>query len=385
MATHHWHFEFHQRIGEIDAIAWNQLVKENDPFLNHHFLHALEVHECVGETFGWLPSHLAVYQDDKLIGAVPLYIKYNSYGEFVFDHTWAQAWQQVGLPYYPKLVTSVPYSPVTGQRFLTHPDLSENDCVTLLTEMLEQIEVFASQHGMSGWHCLFAEKNQQAWLESQTDILVRHDCHFHWFNQDYRNFDDFLATLTAKKRKNILQERRSIQQSGMQIRTLNGHTATAEDWTIFSELYVKTFTDKWSTPTLNEGFFKEVAQALPDQTVLIMAEDTSGQSVAGALMYRSDNTLFGRHWGCFKEVKNLHFEACYYQGIEYAIKHGLALFEPGAGGEHKIARGFVPVKTRSAHWLTVNPFTKSLQNFLTAEKEATQAYCEECSQHVPYK
>lgn len=385
MATENWQFEFHQEISEIDASAWNQLVKENDPFLNHHFLHALEVHECVGETFGWLPRHLAVYQDSKLIGAVPLYIKYNSYGEFVFDHTWAQAWEQVGLPYYPKLVTSVPYSPVTGQRLLTHPDLSENERITLLTAMLERIKAFANRQGMSGWHCLFAEKTQQAWLESQTDILVRHDCHFHWFNQNYQSFDDFLEKLTAKKRKNIRQERRSIEQAGIQLRTLNGHSATSEDWATFSELYFKTFTEKWSTPTLNEGFFKTVAQALPDHVVLIMADDSSGQCIAAALMYRSDSTLFGRHWGCFQEVKNLHFEACYYQGIEYAIAHRLALFEPGAGGEHKIARGFVPVETHSAHWLTVNPFAKPMQNFLRAEKEATETYCKECAQHVPYK
>ncbi|MDG6773059.1 GNAT family N-acetyltransferase [Thiomicrorhabdus sp. ZW0627] len=377
-----YRIEFHKRINEIPASEWNALVSDNNPFIRYEFLDALEEHRCVSPEFGWLPHHMSVRQNGNLVAAMPLYEKHNSYGEFVFDHSWADAWQRIGLPYYPKLVTSIPYSPVTGPRLL----VSENHRKEPLQSLLvEQVQQYCLSHGFSGWHCLFANQNEQAWLSTQTDFYTRHDCHFHWFNRDYITFDDFLDKLTAKKRKNIRQERKSIDQSGIHIRVLDGHTASDDDWKRFNYFYHKTFTEKWSTPTLNEGFFKSVAKSLPDQTVLVMADNPDGVCIAGALMYRSDTILYGRHWGCIEEVKNLHFEACYYQGIEYAIRHKLERFEPGAGGEHKIARGFIPVETQSSHWVSPNPFPEGLAQFIVEERNAIEDYIEECSEHSPYR
>lgn len=374
--------EFHQRIADFSPEEWNALVTDNNPFVRHEFLDALERHKCVSAEFGWIPHHIGIRHDGQLIAVMPLYEKHNSYGEFVFDHSWADAWQRVGLPYFPKLVTSVPYSPVAGPRFLiSHRYCREN----LQSLIVQQVQTFALTNGFSGWHFLFANESEQSWLSNQDDFYTRHDCHFHWFNRQYTYFNDFLNALTAKKRKNIKQERKSIEKAGINLRVLDGHTASDEDWHLFSHFYYKTFTEKWSTPTLNEGFFKSVAKALPEQTVLVMADDVNGRCIAGALMYRSDSVLFGRHWGCIEEIKNLHFEACYYQGIEYAIQHKLERFEPGAGGEHKIARGFIPVETMSSHWVSPNPFPEGLAQFVVEERNAIENYMAECMEHSPYK
>lgn len=377
-------YQFHPQLAELPAEAWNALIDDGNPFVNHHFLNAMEQHGCVGERYGWLPCHLSVHQQQRLVAAVPLYIKTNSYGEFVFDHSWAQAWQQVGLPYFPKLVSAVPYSPVTGPRFLVASHLSARQQSELIALCIEQIQQFAQQHNLSGWHILFAEKTQQAGLATHADMLIRHDCHFHWFNRHYGTFDDFLQRLTPKKRKNIRQERAHLVKNGISLRQLDGYSASDEDWENFSYFYHKTFSDKMSLATFNTAFFKAVAHALPDKVLLVLADNTAGECVGGALMYRSDTVLYGRHWGCKEEIKFLHFEACYYQGIDYAIQHGLECFEPGAGGEHKIARGFVPVITQSAHWLHFNPFAQGIQQFLTDEKAMIENYYAECLTHSPY-
>lgn len=385
MTDSNYSYQFHSNLSEIPADDWNRLVTDNNPFIRHEFLNALEDHHCVSERFGWIPHHLAVYQNSELIAALPLYEKHNSYGEFVFDHTWAEAWQKVGLAYFPKLVTSIPYSPVTGPRLLVKQTLPEAEKQQLWQQMIDQVQQFALDNGFSGWHCLFANQTEQAWLNQQPNFYTRTDCHFHWFNQNYQFFDDFLAQLTAKKRKNIKQERKRILNSGVTLRVLDGHSATDQDWTNFAFFYHKTFTDKWSTPTLNEAFFKSVAKALPDQVVLVLADNPAGECIAGSLMYRSETVLYGRHWGCTQEVKHLHFEACYYAGIEYAVKHGLQRFEPGAGGEHKIARGFIPVKTQSAHWLAPNPFDEGLKHFEIEEAKLIEQYYLENQKHSPYK
>lgn len=387
MTNSPFEFRFHSQLAELDAAEWNALIDDANPFVNFHFLNAMEQHGCVGERYGWLPCHLSVRQNQRLIAAVPLYLKTNSYGEFVFDHSWAQAWQQVGLPYFPKLVTAVPYSPVSGPRFLLASTLSAAQKSALIDLCIQQIQQFTQQQELSGWHILFAEKTQQAGLAAlanASDWLIRHDCHFHWFNRAYQNFDDFLQTLAPKKRKNIRQERAHLQRAGITLRQLDGHSATDEDWDHFAYFYHKTFSEKMSLATFNSAFFKAVAKALPNQVLLVLADNTAGECVGGALMYRSDTVLYGRHWGCKDEIKFLHFEACYYQGIDYAIQHGLQRFEPGAGGEHKIARGFVPVVTQSAHWLRVNPFVRGIAQFLEDEEQMIRHYCAECESHSPY-
>ncbi len=369
----------HNNISDISANSWNALVTDNNPFLRHEFLQALEQHNCVGADFGWLPRHITIYEGDELIGAMPLYEKYNSYGEFVFDHAWAEAYQRAGLAYFPKLVSSIPYTPGSGQRLLVKQGLFEKVAPILLKSAIN----FAEKQKLSSLHILFPNTDQQDWLEKQ-EMLVRHDCQFHWYNDNYQSFDDFLSTLTSKKRKNIKQERKRVESSQVNIRVLDGYTASTQDWDNFALFYLRTFEEKWGTATLNAGFFKQVAEALPDQIVLVLA-DREGQCIAGSLMFRGDTILYGRHWGCIEHVDKLHFEACYYQGIDYCIRHGVNTFEPGAQGEHKIARGFVPTLTRSSHWLADSPFQASIERYVQHEREAIAEYIQNCKSHLPYK
>jgi hypothetical protein len=366
-------------LDQVSPSCWNALVKDNNPFVRHEFLAALEHHGCVGEEFGWLPRHILVYENEELIGAMPLYEKYNSYGEFVFDNAWAQAYQRHGLDYYPKLVSSIPYTPASGQRLLAKAGREQDIFPVLLSVALQ----LAEKLGCSSIHWLFALAGEQDWLEQQ-GLISRHDCQFHWRNFDYQHFDDFLATLSSKKRKNIRQERRKVTDSGVQLRILDGHSATAEDWRQFAFFYTNTFESKWGIPTMNEGFFREVAEKIPDQVVLVLA-GLEGECIAGSLMYRSDTRLFGRHWGCTEYVDNLHFEACYYQGIEYCIQHGLAVFEPGAQGEHKVPRGFIPTQTRSAHWLASAEFQQPVRQHTMHEQRAVAHYMESVREHMPYR
>lgn len=377
--------KIHSQIADIPPQQWNALVQDNHPFSKHEFLYAMEEQGCVGQKFGWIPCHIGIYQaqtattEDVLIAAMPLYQKYNSYGEFVFDSSWAQAWQQHGMRYYPKLVSATPYTPANGQRLLCKNKHKKHVYPLILTALQELTET----HHFSGVHILFPQDDEQDWLETNQP-LVRHDCQFHWFNQNYQQFDGFLATLTQKKRKNIRQERRKLAQHNLTYRILNGHTASVADWDKFAYFYKKTFDEKLSTATFNAAFFKQIARTLPDQILLILA-DNQNNCIAGALLYQSDHTLYGRHWGCGEALAGLHFETCFYQGIEYAIQHGLHTFEPGAQGEHKIARGFIPVLTRSSHFMADNPFQAALEKFVEQERDAVQDYIKQCQQRSPYR
>lgn len=377
----------HPEINQIPADSWNALIKDNNPFLHHAFLSALETHACVGEEFGWVPCHIAIYDNQNaLIGAMPLYQKTNSYGEFVFDHAWADAYQRNNLAYFPKLVSSIPYTPANGGRMLSRPGSTSDEKNEVYSLLLQTIQQFAEEHHFSSFHCLFPLEHEQKWMEQQ-GLLTRHDCQFHWHNRGYQQFDDFLSRLTAKKRKNIRQERRRVVQQGITLRRLNGHSATTQDWQKFAHFYKRTFLEKGGYPTMNQGFFAEVAKKLPDQTLLIMADriNEKGDSdcIAGSLMYASDTTLYGRHWGCDEEIDKLHFEACYYQGIEYCIENQLQTFEPGAQGEHKIARGFIPTLTKSSHWLNNSPFQASIEKFVEHEQAGVAHYMN--ALHSPYK
>jgi len=367
-------------LDQVDAQQWNALVQDRNPFMQHAFLTALERHACVGAAFGWLPRHLVIYNDEQdLVGAMPLYEKYNSYGEFVFDHAWAEAYQRHGLDYFPKLVSSIPYTPASGQRLLAKPKQQAEIFPLLLAAAMELAQTLEA----SGVHWLFALASEQDWLEQQ-GLVARHDCQFHWRNFGYDSFDDFLKTLATKKRKNIRQERRKVRDSGVQLRLLNGHTATAKDWSDFAYFYQHTFESKWGIPTLNEGFFREVAQQLPDQVILVLA-DREESCIAGSLMFCSDTHLYGRHWGCTEYFDSLHFEACYYQGIEYCIQQGLHVFEPGAQGEHKVPRGFIPTLTRSSHWLLEEAFRQPVRQHTRHEQRAVARYINAAWEHLPYR
>lgn len=376
------HIRTISQIIDIPAKCWNGLEGGLDnPFIRHEFLLALEQHGCVGDKWGWHPRHLIVEDDEgRLIGAMPLYIKDNSYGEFVFDWSWADAYQQAGLRYYPKLVSGIPYSPVTGPRLLVAAGADRVDVKQRLGQAALE---YARDEGLSSLHILFTEEEDTAALEA-LQMMRRTGTQFHWFNRGYGSFDDYLATFTSSKRKKLKRERRRVVEQEIEIEVLDGHQATAEQWQAFTRFYLATFDKHWGHATLNEGFFRQLGETLPDSIVLVMAKHR-GKYVAAALSLRSHDTLYGRHWGCREEFHSLHFELCYYQGLDYCIAHGLSRFEPGAQGEHKVGRGFEPVPTWSAHWLANPQFASAVKNYLAHEHESMQEYMEELKGHLPYK
>ena len=370
---------FHPSIEEIDPVSWDRLVKNNNPFLKHAFLAAMERHGCVGDHFGWSPNHLAVYRENRLIGASPLYIKNNSYGEFVFDHAWADAYRRTGLAYYPKLVSAIPYTPATGSRLLIDP---EADADSVTQEMVRSIQEWLKEQGASSMHWLFTEEGEAARLRA-LGMLERLGVQFHWRNRGYGEFDEFLGALKAKRRKNIRRERRKVAEQGFRFRRIHGSQVMAWEWQLFADYYAKTFEERYSLPTFNAAFFQEIGKTLGDQVILVFAylEDNP---VAGALLYRSDSVLYGRHWGGASEFDSLHFETCYYQGIDYAIEQELECFEPGAQGEHKIWRGFLPTLTRSQHLIADGRFRAAIDDFLHRETPAMLNYYTNLSEGSPY-
>ncbi len=366
----------------ITAAEWNTLVPSQNPFLSHEFLSALERHACVGEQTGWLPWHVICRDEDgRLLGAAPLYLKYNSYGEFVFDWGWAEAYRQQGLSYYPKLVGAIPYTPATSPRLLLAAGQPQPGTVAraIVAFVLDE----SRHHGLSSIHWLFPPAAELEPMQEQ-GFLTRLGCQFHWQNQGYRDFPDFLDTLTAKRRKNIYRERRRVCEAGLEVRILSGQDASETQWQMIHEFYRSTFQRLGGVPTLTLPFFQDIAATLGERIVLVLAL-AQGHEVAGAISFRSADTLYGRHWGCRANYDSLHFEACYYQGLEYCIQHGLQRFEPGAQGEHKIHRGFLPALTYSAHWIAHPGFRRAIAQFLNRETPALRNYVQHWLQHSPYR
>ncbi|MFK5913171.1 MAG: GNAT family N-acetyltransferase [Woeseiaceae bacterium] len=366
---------------DVTSHQWNNLIDETFPFVKHEFLVALENNGAVGKEFGWITHFFLAYDEDELVGALPVYIKFNSYGEFVFDWAWADAYQQNGLRYYPKLVTSIPYTPATGPRILIEDTQRYTEIANILTQ---SVLSFAEESKVSSYHCLFTNKEDTEYFQNNPNFMMRLGCQFHWKNNNYKSFSHYLEFLTSKKRKQIKRERRLVNEQNIEFEILNGHTATEEQWDIYHRFYESTFERKSGMPTLSNAFFKEIARTMPDNIVLVLAKH-EGVYVASAFNLRGSNSLYGRHWGCSKDFDNLHFEACYYQGLEYCIDNNLQLFEPGAQGEHKIARGFMPTKTWSAHWIAHPQFSGSIKNFLSHETEGMLDYIEELNGHSPFK
>lgn len=368
-------------IREIEADEWNALAGQDNPFVRYEFLSALETHHSVGERYGWIPQHITLRDDARnLVGAVPLYIKDNSYGEFVFDWGWADAYHRSGVDYYPKLVVATPYTPATGPRLLV---AKHQDYATIARSLIEASVQHARKLKVSSLHWLFTNERDTQQLTG-LGFMQRLGCQFHWTNHDYDTFEQYLQTLTRGKRKNINQERRQVRDAGVQIEILNGHQTTQQHWQIFHRYYESTFMKLGGYATMSSEFFQEVARTMPDSVVLVMAKQ-DGRYIASALSFRGTDTLYGRHWGCEKEVKALHFEACYYQGIEYCIKHGLKHFQPGAQGEHKIARGFLPTPTYSTHWIADPMFKNAIHEFLQRETIGMQHYIQQLREHSPFK
>lgn len=367
-------------LSEVEPAAWNALNRDGDPFLSHEFLYGLELHDCL-EPQGWYGSHILLRDDaGKLLAAMPLYLRTNSYGEFVFDWAWADAFERAGGRYYPKFVSAIPFTPASGKRLLVaDPATLDIAAPALIGAAIE----ITGQNDASSLHILFPDPDQAAALAGH-DLLLRAGCQYHWFNRDYTTFDDFLGALNSKRRKQIRRERRDANQPGMEIEVLYGDRITPEHWSVFHEFYCSTFYRKWGEPRLTEPFFRYLSTALPDAPLLVLGRH-EGEYVAGSFSMRGSDTLYGRHWGCSQHFKQLHFELCYYQTIDFCIAHGLARFDAGAQGEHKIMRGFDPVKTWSAHWIADASFRNAIADFLGRETRHIDQYIEELSGHRAYR
>jgi len=367
-------------VADVDAAAWNELTGDS-PFLRHEFLSALERTDCVGEHTAWHPAHLTVTSETgALLGAMPLYIKYDSRGEFVFDWSWANAYEQAGLPYYPKLVSAVPFTPAQGERLLVS---ERGDFPAIAGLLLGAARDLGLELGASSIHVLFPTGDQNRFF-AQQGLLTRKSCQFHWHNDAYEDFDEFLARFSSAKRKKARRERRRIAEAGVQFEHLQGNELNASDWDRIFEFYARTFLRRGRTPYLNRAFFDEIAHTMPERLVIILARH-QGQPIATAICLRSDDTLYGRYWGSLADFHSLHFEVCYYQGIEYCIREGLLRFEPGTQGEHKISRGFTPAATWSNHLIADRDFGHAVEAFLDRERMHVDSYMEELATHVPYR
>jgi hypothetical protein len=370
----------HQRLSEIDAAAWNALLPNDNPFVDHAFLSGLEEHGCLHTRRGWQPHHFTLYRDEKLIAAAPCYVKGNSHGEYVFDWSWAGAYERNGLDYYPKLLSAVPYSPVTGPRLL----VGDNEESPLFRHLL--IELLKSQtdsSGLSSMHLNFADETDSATFADFKEWLPRFDWQFHWTNAGWNSFDEFLGSMTSKKRKNIRQEREHVARAGVTCEILHGDEMTSRDWRTVHNFYEATFDEKGNYPALTLKFFEHLGRAMPRRVLAVIAR-RDGDPIAAALLLRSSDTLYGRYWGSSENIAGLHFEVCYYQGIDYCLKHGLKRFEPGAQGEHKLARGFLPTITRSFHYLADARFRKAIGDSLRREAIALDNYRDELMSHSPF-
>ena len=371
-------------LAEVNATDWDNLGEADYPFTRHAFLYGLEQHACL-EPFGWHPVYFLIYEGETLAAALPCYIKTNSYGELVFDHAWAQAYQRSGLDYFPKLVTAIPYTPATGERFLINQALAgdETSRHDYRLKLCSAAVQFCEQQKLSSWHILFA---REAVLRSfdNNSIMLRSDIQFHWQNAQYQDFDDFLGALSSRKRKNIRKERLTAHRHGFEISMLSADQLDMEDWRKVHALYVAIYDRKYGTATLSAEFFQHLGEALSNNVLVVIARDQDS-IVAASLFFRSDSHLYGRVWGCEAYARDLHFECCYYQGIEYCIANQLEWFDPGAQGEHKLSRGFLPRKTWSGHWIAQPEFRNAIAKFLQQEQEYIDDYQVQLMQHSPYR
>ena len=368
---------------EIPAERWNQCANPGgmlpfDPFVSHEFLSALEESGSATGRTGWQPFHLCLEENDVLLGVMPMYVKGHSQGEYVFDYAWADAWHRAGGDYYPKLQCSVPFTPATGRRLLAKD--GNEDTERLLLGACAQV---ANQMEISSVHLTFLPK-QQWQLAAELGYLQRMDSQFHWHNPGYQSFDDFLADLSSKKRKNLKRERREALSNGIEINWLTGSDLTEAHWDAFYRFYVDTGSRKWGSPYLTRQFFSLISETMADDILLVLCR-RDGRYIAGALNFIGGDTLFGRNWGCIEDHRFLHFETCYYQAIDFAIKRGLNKVEAGAQGGHKVARGYLPEATYSAHWIRDAGFRRAVADYLERERQHVQADIDYVEERTPFK
>lgn len=369
-------------ITEIDADQWDLCAGGANPFVSHKFLTALEQSGSACAEQGWAPHHLvAENAGGAMVGVAPAYLKSHSYGEYVFDNGWAQAYEQAGGTYYPKLQIAVPFTPVTGPRLLVRPDLDRDATGRAL--MAGAIEI-ARGAGLSSLHATFCTRDEWALMGAE-GLLQRTDEQFHWVNRGYETFDDFLGALTSRKRKAIAKERRQALGDGdITIEAVTGGALTEGHWDAFFEFYMDTGRRKWGSPYLTRDFFSLLGQAMADQVVLVLAS-RAGAPIAGALNLLGPDCLYGRYWGCTEYQPSLHFEVCYYQAIDFAIQHGLGRVEAGAQGPHKIARGYLPVRTYSAHWIANPAFRQAVADYLDQERGHVENEIESLASRAPFR
>ena len=363
----------------IPSTAWDRLNPDGNPFISHSFLRALEVSGSVGAGTGWDVLHLCLYDDDKSLRAVmPAYLKSHSYGEYVFDHSWAHGYERAGGSYYPKLLSAVPFTPVPSARLLARPDddAAKTALITGTAQLVDKLQ-------LSSAHATFLSESDKTVFED-AQWQIRAGVQFHWHNQDYQTFDDFLAALSSRKRKNIRKERQAVAAEGVRFERLSGADITAHHWDLFYAFYLSTIEKKWGGAYLTRGFFEALGAMMADKILLVLAHQ-DGAVIAGALNLMSDNCLFGRNWGSLGEVPFLHFETCYYQAIDHAIATKRARVEAGAQGMHKVQRGYLPVKTYSAHHIAHDGFSDAVARFLRAENQAIDAECSEIMRYSPYR
>jgi predicted N-acyltransferase len=379
------HCEFHTSIIDIPASLWNGLFDSENPFVQHAFLLALEESECVSPEKGWQAQHMVMMDGDQPMAVMPLYAKNNSYGEFVFDWGWAEAYESHGLNYYPKLITAIPFSPVAGPRVGISP---EADPAQVFAAILAALHQLAEKHHYSSWHLLFPGKRLQAALlemKEEGAFLHREAVQFHWYNRDYHDFGNFLATLRSSRRKNVKRERRLVAEQGISMYRKTGAEITDEEWQGFFDCYMSTYRKRSGHDGyLNRDFFDRLRATMAEQLMLVVARHED-EVVACSLFLFDNRRLYGRYWGALRDFSCFHFEACFYQGIEYCIEHDLQEFDPGTQGEHKLMRGFEPIKSASYHWIADSRFRSAIADFLTQEKRGTERYKKQAETYLPYK
>ncbi|OUS05860.1 GNAT family N-acetyltransferase [Gammaproteobacteria bacterium 42_54_T18] len=378
---------FIDSITDVDVKQWSAVAKVGSekqiqyPFVQYGFLRALEVTGVTTRKTGWQPHHLTVYSQGELVAFLPLYLKFHSYGEYVFDWSWAEAYERHGVEYYPKLLSCIPYTPSAGPRLCVKQGEAEAEISSLVMKSLLSC---AEQLRLSSIHVLFPQQKFHCQLQ-ESGLSSRVGTQFHWFNQGYESFDDFLGTFASRKRKNVRKERKKVEQHNLTIKVHEGEDIDDTLWEHFFHFYQRTYLKRSGHGGyLNQAFFKAVAKEMPHQLVMMVAYENE-RPIAAALNFKDSDTLYGRYWGCEKELDFLHFETCYYQGIEYCIEQGLSRFDPGAQGEHKISRGFTPIETWSNHWIAHPQFKAAIDDFLLQEREGSQQYIQQCKELLPFK
>lgn len=381
------HAEFLGSIREIGETEWRKLWPGDYPFTQFGFLDALESSQSVCKLTGWQPCHLIVREGDALVAAMPLYEKNHSYGEYVFDWGWADAYHRAGIEYYPKLLNAIPFTPATGPRIGFAAHTSEQQQITIFEIISTAITQRLEHINGSTFHSLFPAGKQRKFFNKQ-NYTERHGCQFHWFNQNYTDFDDFLSRFNSRKRKALKKERQKVNEQNLLLQMRSAAELSEEEWQVFYALYHRTYFKRSGRQGyLNKAFFMTLAHALPQQVLLATAHQDSldNEMLAAALYLRDSETLYGRYWGTKIDVDGLHFETCYYQGIEYAIQQGLKRFDPGAQGEHKIQRGFTPIKTCSFHYVVHPAFREAVENFAEQERQQTAEYCADGRNYLPFR